>query len=163
MQTRKCRPLEPNRPRSPAKMRFGRHPASRSSVKIDTFSAGHWVPVDNETKIERCTVMKQVAVNHSAKIHPRLSVQRGNVRISNPAFINAHPYVLKNHHECRALPRRFGDLSAVYAWFRRGSCSGGLERLLAALREQHAVAEDADCFDHDSTCAKVNPGSTEAQ
>ena len=37
MPMRKCRPLEPNRPRSPAKICFGRHPASRSSVKPAPF------------------------------------------------------------------------------------------------------------------------------
>ena len=41
MRTRKCRPLEPNRLRSPAKMCSGRYPASRPSAEIDTFSVGH--------------------------------------------------------------------------------------------------------------------------
>ena len=43
MRTRKCRTSEPNRPRSPAKMRFERRPAARSSVKIGTFSARHYL------------------------------------------------------------------------------------------------------------------------
>ena len=46
--TRKCRPLKPKRPRSPAKTRFGRHPASRSSAEIGTFSARHYFNTSGE-------------------------------------------------------------------------------------------------------------------
>ena len=53
---------------------------------------------------------------------------------------------MKNGCKWRALPERFGNWSAVYDRFRRWSRSGVLERLFAALREQEAVGEDAECF-----------------
>ena len=69
------------------------------------------VPVDNETTIERCTVMKQVTASQYAKIHPYLPVQCGNVRISNMTFIKALLYVLENGCMRRARrPRLAGEL-----------------------------------------------------
>ena len=38
-----------------------------------------------------------------------------------------------------------------------------LERLFAALREQEAVGEDADCFGIDSTSFQVHPDGTGAR
>ena len=64
--------------------------------------------VNNDIKIERCTIMKQITAKQYAKIHPYLPVQRGNVRISNITFINAVLYVLENGCKRRALPERFG-------------------------------------------------------
>ena len=43
MRTRKCRPSEPNRPRSPSQIPFGRRPASRTPGKTDAFSARHYL------------------------------------------------------------------------------------------------------------------------
>ena len=51
----------------------------------------------------------------------------------------------------------------VYDRFRRWSRSGVLERLFAALREQEAVGEDAECFGLDSTSAEVHPDGTGAR
>ena len=107
--------------------------------------------------------MKQTAAKQHAKIHPYLPVQRGNVRILNIAIINAVLYVLENGCKWRALPERFGKWSTVYARFRRWSRSGVLERLFAALREQEAVGEDAECFGLDSTSVKVHPDGTGAR
>ena len=59
--------------------------------------------------------MKQIKAKQNAKIHPCLSVQRGNLRISNTVFINALPYVLENGCKRRVLPKWFGNWSAVYA------------------------------------------------
>ena len=63
----------------------------------------------------------------------------------------------------RALPERFGKRSTVYARFRRWSRSGVLERLFAALREQEAVGEEAECFGLDSTGVKVHPDGAGAR
>ena len=52
--------------------------------------------VNNDIKIERCAVMKQIMAKQYAKNHPFLPVQRGNVRISNITFINVVLYVLEN-------------------------------------------------------------------
>ena len=52
--------------------------------------------------------MKQIMAKQYAKIHPYLPVQRGNVRISNIAIINAVLHVLENGCKRRALPERFG-------------------------------------------------------
>ncbi len=107
--------------------------------------------------------MKQITAKQYAKIRPLLPVQRGNVRISTIDFINAVLYVLENGCKWRALPERFGKWSTVYARFRRWSRSGVLERLFAALREQEAVGEDAECFGLDSTSAEVHPDGTGAR
>ena len=107
--------------------------------------------------------MKQITAKQYAKIRPFLPVQRGNVRIPNIDFINAVIYVLENGCKRRALPERFGKWSTVYARFRRWSRSGVLERLFAALREQEAVGEDAECFGLDSTSAEVHPDGAGAR
>ena len=107
--------------------------------------------------------MKQTAAKQYAKIHPHLPVQRGNVRIPNIVFINAVLYVLENGSKWRALPERFGKWQTVYARFHRWSRSGVLERLFAALREQEAVGEDAECFGLDSISVKVHPDGTGAR
>ena len=119
--------------------------------------------VNNDIKIERFTVMKQITAKQYAKIRPLLPVQRGNVRISNIDFINAVLYVLENGCKRRALPERFGNWFTIYARFRRWSRSGVLERLFAALREQEAVGEDAVCFGLDSTSVKVHPDGAGAR
>ena len=115
------------------------------------------MPVDNDIKIERCTVIKQITAKQYAKIHTFLPVQCGNVRISNIVFINAALHVPENGCKWCALPEHFGKWYTVYARFRRWSRSGVLERLFAALRKQEAVGEDADCFGLDSTSVKVHP------
>ena len=107
--------------------------------------------------------MKQITAKQYPKIRPLLPVQRGNVRISNIDFINAVLYVLENGCKWRALPERFGKWQTVYARFRRWFSSGVLERLFAALREQEAVGEDADCFDLDGASAEVHPDGTGAR
>ena len=107
--------------------------------------------------------MKQIAAKQYTKIHPYRPVQRGNVRISNIIFINAVLYVLENGCKWSALPERFGNWFKVYARFRRWWRSGVLERLFAALREQEAVCEDADCFGFDSTSAEVHPDGAGAR
>ena len=86
-----------------------------------------------------------------------------NVRIPTIDFINAVLHVLENGCKWRALPERFGKWSTVYARFRRWSRSGVLERLFAALREQEAVGEDAECFGLDSTSAEVHPDGAGAR
>ena len=107
--------------------------------------------------------MKQITAKQYTKIPPYLPVQRGNVRISNIVFINAVLYVLENGCKWSALPERFGNWFTVYARFRRWWRSGVLERPFAALREQEAVGEDADCFGFDSTSAEVHPDGTRAR
>ena len=67
---------------------------------------------------------------------------------------------MENGCKWSALPERFGKWSTVYARFRRWSRSGVLERLFAALREQHAVGESADCCGFDSTRVKAHPEGT---
>ena len=101
--------------------------------------------------------MKWIAAKQYAKIHPFLLVQRGSVRNSNIVFINAVLYVMENGCKWCALQGHFGNWSAVCARFRRWSRSGVFKRLFAALREQDAVGEDADCFGLDSTSVKVHP------
>ena len=107
--------------------------------------------------------MKQITAKQYAKIRPFLPVQRGNVRISNIAIINAVLYALGNSCKRRALSERFGKWQTVYARFRRWSRSGVLERLFAALQELHAPGGDAVCFGLDSTSAEVHPDGTGAR
>ena len=61
--------------------------------------------VNNDIKVERCPVMKQITAKQHAKIRPFLPIHRGNVQISNIVFINAVLYVLENGCKRRALLR----------------------------------------------------------
>ena len=81
------------------------------------------MPVDNETAIERCAVMKQITAKRCTQIHPCLPVQRGNVRVSKIIFIDTLPYVLENGCKRGALPKRFGNWFAVYAGLAAGSAA----------------------------------------
>ena len=72
--------------------------------------------------------MKQITAKQYARLHHFLPVQRGNVRIPNIIFINAILCILKNGCKWRARPKRFGNWFTIYAWFRRWSRSGVLER-----------------------------------
>ena len=119
--------------------------------------------VNNDIKIERHAVMKQAAAKQHARIRPLLPVQRGNVRILPIDFINAVLQVLETGCKRRALPERFGRWSTVCARFRRCSRIGVLERLFAALREQEATGEDAECFGLDSASAEAHPDGTGAR
>ena len=101
--------------------------------------------VNNDIKIERCTVMKKITAKQYAKIRPLLPVQRGNVRISTSDFINAVLYVLENGCKRRAQPERFGNWSAVYARFRRWSRSGVQTARSGALRSAVRRASGTAC------------------
>ena len=52
--------------------------------------------------------MKETAEERCTKIHPYLPIQRGNVRISNTAFINALLHIAENSCKWHALPECFG-------------------------------------------------------
>ena len=106
--------------------------------------------------------MKQITAKQYAKIRPFLPVQHRSMRIFNIVFIKAVSYVMENGCKWRALPQRFGNWYTIYARFRRWSRSGVLERLFAALQEQQAGGDDADCFGLDSTSVKVHPDGTGA-
>ena len=104
--------------------------------------------------------MKKITEKQYAKIHPFLPGQRGNVQISNIDFINAVLYVLENSCKWRALMERFGNWFTVYARFCRWPRSGVLGQLFAALREQEAAGEDANCFGLDSASTEVHSDGT---
>ena len=107
--------------------------------------------------------MKQITVKHCAKIHPLPVGSARNARIPNIIFINAVLYVMENGCKWRALPKRLGNWSAIYARFRRWSQSGVLERLFAAFPKQKAVGEEVVCFSLDSTSVKMPHDGTGAR
>ena len=73
--------------------------------------------VNNDIKIERHAIMKQIAAKQYAKIRPFLPVQRGNVRIPNIAIVNAVPYVLENGFKRCTPPKRLskGSFRELFA------------------------------------------------
>ena len=91
--------------------------------------------------------MKHITAKHCAKLHPFLPVQRGNVRIPNITLTNAILYVMENGYKWPALPKRFGNLSAVCARFRRWSQSGVLELLFRRLKGCRRIRTRFDKLD----------------
>lgn len=106
--------------------------------------------------------MNTITEKQYALIQPYLSVQRGNVRVSNLTVINAILFVAENSCKWRALPPRFGKWHTVYTRMRRWADAGVLDRLFDALQEHHMIRVSIDCLGLDSTSIKVHPDGTGA-
>ena len=99
--------------------------------------------------------MNEIIDKQYALIQPYLPVQRGNVRVSNLAVINAILFVAENGCKWRALPPRFGKWHTVYTRMRRWADAGVLDRLFDALQEHHMIRVSVDCLGLDSASIKV--------
>ena len=106
--------------------------------------------------------MSEITDKQYELIRPYLPVQRGNVRVSNLAVINAILFVAENGCKWRALPPRFGKWHTVYTRMRRWADAGVLDRLFDALQKHHMVRVSVDCLGLDSRSIKVHPDGTGA-
>jgi transposase len=106
--------------------------------------------------------MKSITEEQYELLKPYLPVQRGNVKISNKALINAVLYVAENSCKWRALPKEFGNWHTIYKRLRRWAEKGVLERLFAALQQHRLIQIKVDCLSLDSTSVKVHPDGTGA-
>jgi len=96
--------------------------------------------------------LKETQYQEVEKLLPR---QRGNVKITNRAMINALIYRCKNGCSWRDLPKEFGRWHAIYMRFSRWAESGVLDRIYAALAS-HGL-QSAAHYGLDSTSVKVHP------
>ncbi len=88
--------------------------------------------------------------------------QRGNVRLSNLAVINAMLYVAEQGCKWRGLPRRFGSWHTIYTRMNRWSKAGVLARLFEHLQRQQIIRIKVEAVSLDSTIIKVHPDGTGA-
>ena len=106
--------------------------------------------------------MKSITQEQYDLLHPYLPVQRGNVRISNLALINAVLYIAENGCKWRSLPPEFGNWNTIYVRIRRWAEKGVLDRLFEALQAHNIIRVSIDCIGLDSTTIKVHPDGTGA-
>ena len=88
--------------------------------------------------------------------------QRGNVRLSNLAVINAMLYVAEQGCKWRGLPRRFGNWHTIYTRMNRWSKAGVVARLFEHLQRQQIIQIKIEAVSLDSTIIKVHPDGTGA-
>ena len=91
-----------------------------------------------------------------------LPVQRGNVRLSNLAVLNAILYVAEHGCKWRGLPQRFGNWHTLYTRMNRWSKSGVLDRVFEQLQRSQLVRIRIEAVSLDSTIVKVHPDGTGA-
>ena len=89
-------------------------------------------------------------------------VQRGNVKLSNLAVLNAFLYVAEHGCKWRGLPERFGKWQTVYRRVRRWSRKGVLDEILQALHDAGVIRVSMEVVSLDSTMVKVHPDGTGA-
>ena len=96
------------------------------------------------------------------RIEPSLPRQRGNVRLSNLAVLNAILYVAEHGSKWRGLPKRFGGWHTIYTRMNRWSKNGVLDRVFERLQREQIVRIKIEAVKLDSTIVKVHPDGTGA-
>ena len=96
------------------------------------------------------------------RIVPYLPVQRGNVRLSNLAVLNAILYVAEQGCKWRGLPPRFGNWHTIYTRMNRWSKNGVLDRVFEHLQRERIVRVKLEAVSMDSTIVRVHPDGTGA-
>src|SRR5579863_6374491 len=91
------------------------------------------------------------------RIKNSLPVQRGNVSLSNPQFLNAVLYVAEHGCKWRGLPKRFGNWHTIYTRMNRWSKSGAMDRVFEKLQLEQIVRIRIEAFSLDSTSGKGEP------
>jgi transposase len=91
------------------------------------------------------------------RIKGALPVQRGNVKLSNLAVLNAILYVAEQGCKWRGLPKRFGDWHTVYVRMNRWAKSGVLDAVFELLQREQIVVVRIQAASLDSTSIKVHP------
>lgn len=96
------------------------------------------------------------------KIKDSLPVQRGNVRLSNLAVLNALLYAAENGCKWRGLPKHFRNWHSIYVRMSRWAKNGVLDRVFEKLQLEQIVRVKIEAFSLDSTMVKVHPDGTGA-
>lgn len=111
------------------------------------------------TRDTSCMEITQVQF---AQIEHCLSLQRGNVGLSNLSVLNAILYVAEHGCKWRGLPKRFGNWHTICTRMNPWSKSGMLERVFAELQQARVVRIGIEAVSLDSTIVKVHPDGTGA-
>ena len=91
-----------------------------------------------------------------------LPIQRGNVKLSNLAVLNAILYVAENGCKWRRLPERFGNWHTIYTRMNRWAKKGVLDRVFARLQQEQIIKIKIEAVSLDSTIVRVHPDGTGA-
>ena len=103
--------------------------------------------------------LTQDQYEHIADCFP---IQRGNVKLSNLAVLNAILYVAENGCKWRRLPERFGNWHTIYTRMSRWAKSGVLDRVFARLQQEQMIKIKVEAVSLDSTVVRVHPDGTGA-
>ena len=104
----------------------------------------------------------ELTAEQYARIEPVLSVQRGNVRLSNLDVLNAILYVAELGCKWRGLPKRFGNWHTIYTRMNRWSKNGVLDSVFEKLQREQLIRIRIQAVSMDSTIVKVHPDGTGA-
>src|SRR6201984_814383 len=96
------------------------------------------------------------------RIKDALSVQRGNVGLSNLQVLTAGLDVAEQGCKWRGLPKRFGRWHTIYTRMNRWSKNGVLDQVFEKLQSEQIVRIQIEAFALDSTSIKVHPDGTGA-
>ena len=97
-----------------------------------------------------------------SRIESSLPRQRGNVKLTNLAVLNAILYVAEQGCKWRGLPRRFGNWHTIYTRMNRWSKNGVLDRIFERLQSEQIVRIQITAVQLDSTIIQVHPDGTGA-
>ena len=96
------------------------------------------------------------------RIEACLPRQRGNVKMTNLAVLNAILYVAEQGCKWRGLPKRFGNWHTIYTRMNRWSKNSVLDRVFEQMQREQIVRIKIEAVKLDSTIVKVHPDGTGA-
>jgi transposase len=105
----------------------------------------------------------ELTEEHLCRIKASLPVERGNVSLSQRAFLNAVLYVAENGCKWRRLPKELGNWHTIYTRMSRWSKAGVLDRIFARLQQEGILLVRLEVLSLDSTIVKVHPDGTGAR
>ena len=104
----------------------------------------------------------ELSTEQFERIKDSLPVERGNVRITQHAFLNAVLHVVENGGKWRRLPEAYGNWHTLCMRMNRWSKAGVLDRVFARLQQEGVVTVRMKVLSLDSTTVKVHPDGTGA-
>ena len=96
------------------------------------------------------------------RIEDCLPRQRGNVKLTNLAVLNAILHVAEQGCKWRGLPKHFGNWHSIYTRMNRWSKAGVLDRVFERLQREQIIRIKIEAVSLDSTMIKVHPDGTGA-
>ena len=92
------------------------------------------------------------------RIEACLPRQRGNVKMTNLAVLNAILYVAEQGCKWRGLPKRFGNWHTIYTRMNRWSKNSVLDHLFEQMQREQIVRIKIEAVKLDSTIVEVPSG-----